>query len=375
MSETNSTSNSQICSNTCLYMNCFENANWVCFFFSVDDDSTDATSNSKTNKDLKNASTKRQIKRDFTKSGHMNRTFTKTMHETENVQESKIPVRIKTRKHDEDLHAKDETLDADFDDDKNEDDIFPTQAVRTGSLSALTSEMTIQGNTRRRTRTALVLAKRVRSSGYGVSVNPKLRPMALKPKSASRPSAPDQRETSAKSKGSSSVGVSVAALLRENSRPIVTGKEDQRWEIIPSTIDEETHRTKQDNDTENVRSSLEEEDPLSGRESGKPTTRLTNRETARSELVRIEEILREESTSSDLLDQSVIQERLSSIKRKVEYRRRGMDSRSSMGSEFDAFMDRYDHIVYLFYFNCILVFMWVTLFIGVMVSCFNNSRI
>ena len=345
------------------------------FSSSVDDDSTDATSNSKTNKDQKNASAKRQIKRDFTKSGHMNRTFTKTMHETENAQESKIPVRIKTRKHDEDLHAKDETLDADVDDDKNEDDIFPTKAVRTGSLSALTSEMTIQGNTRRRTRTALVLAKRVRSSGYGVSVNPKLRPMALKPKSASRPSAPDQRETSAKSKGSSSVGVFVAALLRENSRPIVTGKEDQRWEIIPSTIDEETHRTKQDNDTENVRSSLEEEDPLSGRESGKPPTRLTNRETARSELVRIEEILREESTSSDLLDQSVIQERLSSIKRKVEYRRRGMDSRSSMGSEFDAFMDRYDHIVYLFYFNCILVFMWVTLFIGVMVSCFNNSRI
>ena len=302
---------------------------FISFFFAVDDN-VDSTKSSDV--DLKNDVSSKQNRRDVIHSGSMYRTITRTRNDFPNKQESKIPVLIKSRKREEEYNSKDE-----LEIENDEDDIFIKKAIRKSSLSTLTSEMTIQGSANKRTRTAIELSKRVRSSGYGVSVNPKLRLMALKPKSASRPSTQNQRESSAKSKSGSNTAVSIPNLLRDNSRPIVTGKDDQRWEIIPSTIDEETHRTVQEPDT--VRDSLEEEVPLSDRESAK-VTKLTNRETARSDLVKIQEVLREESTSSDLLDQSVIQERLSSIKRKVEYRRRGIDSRSSMGSEFDAFMDR-----------------------------------
>lgn len=243
-------------------------------------------------------------------------------------QESKIPVLVRSKKREEN--------DPEHRNDFNEGDIFPEEVARTTSLATMASEMTIQN---KRTRTAIELAKRVRSSGYGQTVNPRLRPMALNPRSASKPSTMNQRESSAKSKASSKTAVSVQELLRDNSRPIITGKEDQKWEISPSTVDEETHRSGQNSDPETIRDSLEGEDPLSPKEIPK-NGKYPTRETARSDLVKIEEILREESTSSDLLDQSVLQERLSSIKRKVEYRRRGIESRSSMGSDFDALMDR-----------------------------------
>ena len=271
-----------------------------------------------------------QARGELAKLGSMSRLPTRTKSDF-HKQDSKIPVRIRNRiAEDSDNTLKDKY-------DLNQDNTYKhEQFERTTSLATMTSEMTIQT---KRTRTAVELSKRVRSSGYGQTVNPKLRPMALKPRSASKPTNMNQRESSAKSKSSAKAAVTVQDLFRDNSKPIITGKEDQKWEIIPSTVDEDTHRSSINLEPDNIKDSLEGEDPLTPKESPK-TAKYPNRETARSELVKIEEILREESTSSDLLDQSILQERLSSIKRKVEYKRRGLDSRSSMGSDFDAFMDR-----------------------------------
>ena len=247
-------------------------------------------------------------------------------------QDSKIPVslRIRNRK----IEGNDNIVVNE--NDLNEDNAYKFDQFESNALTTMTSEMTLQT---KRTRTAVELAKRVRSSGYGQTVNPKVRPMALKPRSAKRPTNTNVRECSANSKSSAKAVLTVQDLFRDNSKPIITGKEDQKWEVVPSTIDEDTHRSSGNSEPDNVKDSLESEDPLSPKESPK-TSKYSQKETARSDLMKIDEILREESTHSDLLDQSILQERLSSIKKKVEYKRRGLDSRSSMGSEFDAFMDR-----------------------------------
>ena len=248
-------------------------------------------------------------------------------------QESKIPVSLR-------LRAKLTEKNDDMTDDENdlkEDNLNKTEQFERRTLETLTSEMTLQN---KRTRTAVELAKRVRSSGYGQTVNPRVQPMALKPRSAKKTTISNVRESSANSKSSAKAVLRVQDLLRDNSKPILIGKDDQKWEIIPSTIDEDTHRSGTNSGPDNVvKESLESEDPLSPKDSP-ASAKYPQKETARSDLVKIEEILREESTHSDLLDQSVLQERLSSIKKKVEYKRRGLDSRSSMGSDFDAFMDR-----------------------------------
>ena len=292
--------------------------------FSTDEDSIENTANLSDDKDERND------KRLVNKPGSVSRLPTRLKSEFHGRQDSKIPVRINSKRTNDN-----NTFVTEKHKDIENNEIFPEKVTRSTSLATMTSDMTIQG---KRTRTAIELAKRVRSSGYGVTVNPKLRPMALKPKSAAPSSPVNQRESSAKSKSSSKTAITVQDLLRDDSRPILAGKEDHKWEISPA-VDEDTYRSNQNGEADNLKDSLEDEDPLTPKEISK-NTRYTNRETARRDLVKIEEILREESTSSDLLDQSVLQERLSSIKRKVECRRRGLDSRSSMGSEFDALMDR-----------------------------------
>lgn len=184
---------------------------------------------------------------------------------------------------------------------------------------------------RQKSKTALEYEKKIRSSGYGNPVNPRLRPLALKPKSATVSSTVPKlrRDSSAKSTKSSIL------VSREDSRPFAETKNSGKWELVPTTIKEETSK----NEVFNGNKSLEDEDPTPGN---------SPRKTGRSdditrELAKIHEISREETTHSDLLSQTELQIRLSSIKKKVEVRKRGRDSRSSVGSELDSsFQDRYN---------------------------------
>ncbi|XP_053404803.1 uncharacterized protein LOC123553757 [Mercenaria mercenaria] len=122
----------------------------------------------------------------------------------------------------------------------------------------------------------------------------------------------------------------ITSFSREESRPIASGRDKGTWELIPTTITEESNKTEMTNGN----TSLEDEEPTpksSPRKAGKSgdSTR---------ELAKIGEVLREESTHSDLLSQTELQLRLSSIKKKVEVRKRGRDSRSSYSSDLDDSM-------------------------------------
>ncbi|XP_052783349.1 uncharacterized protein LOC128219568 isoform X1 [Mya arenaria] len=172
--------------------------------------------------------------------------------------------------------------------------------------------------------------KNVRSSGYGNPINPRLRPLALKPKSASVVISSsklqrEQRQISARSNKSDTDSIPLSAR-KADKRLIGNEKNDSQWELVPTTIIEEPPKHEQ-SATGNLNKSLEDE---------VPTPRMTNR----LGLTQIREIEREGSATSVVPGKTELEIRLSSIKRKVEVKKRGRDSRSSFGSDLDAsFLD------------------------------------
>ena len=242
--------------------------------------------------------------------------------------ESKIPVRNKTLTGEKNVDLnKTEPIKKSLLDDSFKSEVKARRLSSTNeklkSERELTADIYSQALQRQKSKTAMDLEKKVRSSGYGNPVNPRLRPMALKPRSATLSSSVPKplRNSSAKS------SKSLASFSREDSRPIADGHDKGKWELIPTTIKEESNKP----EVTNGNKSLENEDPTP-----KNSSRKSDKSTDSSrELAKIQEMLREESTHSDLLSQTQLQLRLSSIKKKVEVRKRGRDSRSSYGSDLD----------------------------------------
>ena len=226
------------------------------------------------------------------------------------------------------------TSNTDKDIDNNTKTILKTDGIGSKSIKAEDTPpkdvAIVEKLPRQQSKFATELANRVRSSGYGAPVNPKLRPVSLKPRSASMVSSKVKRESSASSSKSVTIGMN-----REISRPILANKTQSKWELVQKTIKEEYPSKEIGLETGRTNSTLEHEDP-----SPKTSTRLEQkgRINQRRSLQSIDELLREESTGS-ILDPSVLQQRLSSIKKKVEVRKRGRDSRSSLGSDLDSTLD------------------------------------
>lgn len=236
-------------------------------------------------------------------------------------QGSKIPVRAKAEikvDNSDDVKAV-----ADLDKKKIGTNDASVTATRLQTLSYLNerlkgdSELGIltEANERRKTRTALEYEKRVRSSGYGSTGNPNVRPArsATGMSSAIR----QQRQRSA---------ISTKSSTMDKSYP--DGLKDERSNLLAKT-NAKPFEVKSGNAwLESV-----ELNPNSMSKRGEVTHR--------TELTKINEIVREESANSEIPDQSELQIRLSSIKRKVEVRKRRGDSRSSFGSDLDtSFKDR-----------------------------------
>lgn len=186
---------------------------------------------------------------------------------------------------------------------------------------------------RQRSKTVTESEKRIRSSEYGNPMNPRLRPMALKPRSATVSSSVTTRKRESSARSTKSSTLEITSFSHDDSRPIASDRQKAKWELIATTITEENNKT----ENTNANTSLENEDPTP---KSSPKRAGKNDESTR-ELAKIHEVLREESTHSDLLSQTELQLRLSSIKKKVEVRKRGRDSRSSFGSDLDSsFQDR-----------------------------------
>jgi hypothetical protein len=260
------------------------------------------------------------------RSGSRSKTHTILVHKNE----SKIPVRNKALTGDSDADLnKTEPIRSSLLDESFKSEIKAKRLSKTNDKmkteSELTSDIYNQALQRQKSKAVLELEKKVRSSGYGNPVNPTLRPMALKPRSATLSSSIKKtRNSSAKSTKSS---LDLTSFAREDSRPLADVHDKSKWELIPTTIKEESNKSEMANG--NV--SLEDEDPTP-KNSPKRSDKRTD---STRELEKIHEMLREESTHSDLLSQTQLQLRLSSIKKKVEVRKRGRDSRSSYGSDLD----------------------------------------
>ncbi|XP_052217953.1 uncharacterized protein LOC127835558 [Dreissena polymorpha] len=207
----------------------------------------------------------------------------------------------------------------------------------TSTKSVTNLDIIEEASERQKSKFAQEYEKKVRSSGYGNPVNPKLRPMALKPRSATVGTTPrketaEERQISARSSKSSAEKAFVS-LKKEDARPIISGRKEAKWELIATNNTNGTTEKESEGTTNgDANTSLEDEDPTV-----KSSHRAADMSySSRTGLTKISEIVREESSSSDLPGRTELEIRLSSIKRKVEVRKRGRDSRSSFGSDLDT---------------------------------------
>lgn len=257
---------------------------------------------------------------------------------------SKIPVRAKSGKTFNGSKDFNESTAKDSEIQERSDDLFKAKikARRLVSLNEKLKNEKDFGSANEakgawKSRTALLYDREVRSSGYGAPVHPNLRPVALKPRSATTTQfASRQRsQRSATSMRSIKLDKSLEASRKENG-PTTVSQPDVKRELVP-VMEEQSKkdRTKISGKVQ-TQGSIENEDPTTRRSSKR------NEAPNRSELAKINEVPREESITSEVLDQSELQSRLSSIKKKVEVRKRRGDSRSSFGSDLDiSFQDRY----------------------------------
>lgn len=179
----------------------------------------------------------------------------------------------------------------------------------------------------RKSHTAVEYEKRVRSSGYGAPIHPNLRPARSATLTSSAFRQKRQRSvTSAKSLVVKAQKPTPDSFVKPN---------DTMKDKTAAAVVRETHKS---NVFEKLNRRLVKEQDTTNQFSLPKIGEISHR----TELTKISEIVREESTTSELPDEPELQARLSAIKRKVEVRRRRGDSRSSFGSDLDtSFQDRY----------------------------------
>ena len=180
---------------------------------------------------------------------------------------------------------------------------------------------------RRKNRTTLESDKRIRSSGYGAPGNATVRPIGSATRVSSAIKQTRERSTASTiSKTTDTINPDETNDVRNRAAPITRSnlKVTLKASTKPGSL----------NDIGEVLVGIGESAMKGQSKRGDVTHR--------TELSKIREIVREESENSDIPDQSELQMRLSSIKRKVEVRRRRGDSRSSFGSDLDSsFQDRW----------------------------------
>ena len=179
---------------------------------------------------------------------------------------------------------------------------------------------------RRKTRTTLESDKRIRSSGYGAPGNANVRPKGSATRVSSAIKQTRERSTA-----------STISKTTDTINPDETNEVRNRAASITRSNLKVTKASTKPGSLNDIGEVL-----VGIGESAMKGQSKRGDVTHRTELSKIREIVREESENSDIPDQSELQMRLSSIKRKVEVRRRRGDSRSSFGSDLDSsFQDRW----------------------------------
>ena len=238
---------------------------------------------------------------------------------------SKIPVRAKVG----DLNDIADDVKAVEDLDKKKAKPTGTHISSETKCKALNIEVGIMTEAleRRKNRTTLESDKRIRSSGYGAPGNANVRHIGSATRVSSAIKQTRERSTSSTiSKTTDTINPDETNDVRNRAAPITRSnlKVTLKASTKPGSL----------NDIGEVLVGIGESAMKGQSKRGDVTHR--------TELSKIREIVREESENSDIPDQSELQMRLSSIKRKVEVRRRRGDSRSSFGSDLDSsFQDRW----------------------------------